>query len=162
MAEARGTLVFDYRPIPVTPMSVALLILFALVTFVLGPLGSPPELWPLGGLCFLPFLLLAGFVVLTHPSPTRIYRGEIEVSLPLWRRLVGGKRYYPWEEGANVYPAPYEVSGAFLSPFASSAGPLGPKGSGLEAGGGGWGVVRFTPGDHPALARGNQGFQWAD
>jgi len=158
MAEARGTLVFEYRPIPVTPMSVALLILFALVTFVLGPLGSPPELWPLGGLCFLPFLLLAGFVVLTHPSPTRIYRGEIEVSLPLWRRLVGGKRYYRWEEVANVYPASYEVSGAFLSPFASSAGTLVHTGIGLETVGGDRVVVRFTPGAIRAFRGETEGF----
>src|SRR5881397_1214284 len=66
-------LVFEYKPIPVTPMSVALLILFGIVTFVLGPLGSPPELWPIGGVCFLPFLLLLGFVVLNLPSATRIY-----------------------------------------------------------------------------------------
>src|SRR3989454_5769831 len=146
MDTARGALIFEYRPIPVSPMSVALLILFALVTFVLGPLASPPELWPLGGLCFVPFLLLSAVVLLSRPSPTRIYRGEIEVSLPLWRRLVGGKRYYPWEEVANVYPASYEISGAFLSPFASSAGTLVHTGIGLETVGGRRLVIRFTPG----------------
>ena len=141
-----GRLVFEYRPIPVSPMSVALLILIGLVTFVLGPLASPPELWPLGGLCFLPFLVLVGFVLLSHPSPTRVYAEGIEVSLPLWRRVLGSRRSYAWDEVANVYPASYEVSGAFLSPFASSAGTLVHTGIGLETVAGDRIVVRFTPG----------------
>ncbi len=141
-----GQLVFEYRPIPVSPMSVALLILIALVTFVLGPLASPPELWPLGGLCFLPFLVLVAFVLLSRPSPTRVYAEGIEVSLPLWRRLLGSKRFYTWDDVANVYPASYEVSGAFLSPFASSAGTLVHTGIGLETVAGDRIVVRFTPG----------------
>lgn len=139
-------LVFEYRPIPVTPMSVALLILFGIVTFVLGPLGSPPELWPIGGVCFLPFLLLLGFVVLNLPSATRIYHDRIAVSLPLWRRLLGSKGTFDWDEIANVYPASYEISGAFLSPFASSAGTLVHTGIGLETVAGKRSVVRFTPG----------------
>jgi hypothetical protein len=141
-----GQFVFEYRPIPVSPMSVALLILIALVTFVLGPLASPPELWPLGGLCFLPFLVLVGFVLLSRPSPTRVYAEGIEVSLPLWRRVLGSRRFYAWDEVANVYPASYEVSGAFLSPFASSAGTLVHTGIGLETVAGECIVVRFTPG----------------
>src|SRR5881409_859271 len=123
---------FEYRPIPVSPMSVALVILLALVTFVLGPIASPPELWPIGGLCFLPFSLLALFVLLSRPSPIRIAAEGIEVSLPLWRRLLGARRYFPWDEIVNVYPASYEISGAFLSPFASSAGTLVHTGIALE------------------------------
>src|SRR3989442_3577099 len=119
MAAARGALIFEYRPIPVSPVSVALLILFALVTFALGPLASPPELWPIGGLCFLPFLLLAGFVLLSHPSPPRIYEGGIEVSLPAWRRLVARTRHFPPAEGPNPYPAPYPGTAACSPPFAS-------------------------------------------
>ena len=158
MDTARGALIFEYRPIPVSPMSVALLILFALVTFVLGPLASPPELWPLGGLCFVPFLLLSAVVLLSRPSPTRIHEGGIEVSLPLWRRLVGGKRYHPWEEVANVFPASYEVSGAFLSPFASSAGTLVHTGIGLETVAGDRVVVRFTPGAIRAFRGETEGY----
>ena len=127
----RGVPVFEYRPIPVSPMSVAILILLALVTFVLGPLASPPELWPLGGLCLLPIALVLAFVQFSRPSPTRIYAEGIEPSLPLWRRLLGGRRFFPWEDVANVYPASYEISGAFLSPFASSAGTLVHTGIGL-------------------------------
>ena len=139
-------LIFEYRPIPMSPMSLALLILLALVTFVLGPLASPPELWPLGGVCFLPLLLLLGFVGLNHPSPTRIFDEGIEVSLPLWRRALGGRSFYPWDDVVNVYPASYEVSGAFLSPFASSAGTLVHTGVAIETRAGERRIVRFTPG----------------
>jgi hypothetical protein len=97
-------------------------------------------------LCFLPFLVLVAFVLLSRPSPTRIYAEGIEVSLPLWRRLLGSKRFCAWDEVANVYPASYEVSGAFLSPFASSAGTLVHTGIGLETVAGDRIVVRFTPG----------------
>ncbi|TMK43637.1 MAG: hypothetical protein E6G55_12215, partial [Actinobacteria bacterium] len=139
-------LIFEYRPIPMSPMSLALLILLALVTFVLGPLASPPELWPLGGVCFLPLLLLLGLIGLNHPSPTRIFDEGIEVSLPLWRRTLGGRSFYPWDDVVNVYPASYEVSGAFLSPFASSAGTLVHTGVAIETRAGERRIVRFTPG----------------
>jgi hypothetical protein len=158
MDPARGQLVFEYRPIPISPMSVALLILVGLVTFFLGPLTSPPELWPLGGLCFLPFLLLVAFILLSHPSPTRVYAEGIEVSLSLWRRLLGSKRFYPWDQVMNVYPASYEVSGAFLSPFASSAGTLVHTGIGLETVAGDRIVVRFTPGAIRAFRGETQGY----
>src|SRR3989449_5630989 len=139
-------------------MSVALLILFALVTFVLGPLASPPELWPLGGLCFVPFALLVVFVLLNRPSPTRIFTEGIEVSLPLWRRAAGIQRYLRWDDIANVYPASYEISGAFLSPFASSAGTLVHTGIGFETVAGDRLVVRFTPGAIRAFRGETEGY----
>jgi len=154
----RGVPVFEYRPIPVSPMSVALLILLALVTFVLEPLASPPELWPLGGLCFLPLALVVAFVLVNRPSPTRIYEGGIEISLPVWRRLLGARRFFPWDEVANVYPASYEISGAFLSPFASSAGTLVHTGIGLETAAGDRTIVRFTPGAIRAFRGETEGY----
>ena len=154
----RGVPVFEYLPIPVSPMSVAVLILLALVTFVLGPLASPPELWPLGGLCFLPIAIVLGFVLLNHPSPTRVFADGMEVSLPLWRRILGSRRYYAWDEVANVYPASYEISGAFLSPFASSAGTLVHTGIGLETVAGERLVVRFTPGAIRAFRGETEGY----
>lgn len=154
----RGPLAFEYRPIPVSPMSVAVLILLALATFVLGPLASPPELWPLGGLCFLPIAIVIVYVLLTRPSPTRIYPEGIEVSLPRWRRLLGSRRYYPWTEILNVYPASYEISGAFLSPFASSAGTLVHTGIGMDTVAGDRIVVRFTPGAIRAFRGETEGY----
>jgi hypothetical protein len=158
MVAARGQLVFEYRPIPVSPMSVAVLILLALVTFVLGPLASPPELWPLGGLCFLPIAVVIVYVLLNRPSPTRIYSEGIEVSLSLWRRLLGFSRFYPWGDVVNVYPASYEISGAFLSPFASSAGTLVHTGIRLETEAGDRVLVRFTPGAIRAFRGETEGY----
>ena len=158
MAGEPGRLVFEYRPIPVSPMSVAVLILLALVTFVLGPLASPPELWPLGGLCFLPIALVIVYVLLNRPSPTRVYSEGIEASLPAWRRFLGSRRHYSWDEVLNVYPASYEVSGAFLSPFASSAGTLVHTGIALETAAGDRVLVRFTPGAIRAFRGETEGY----
>ncbi len=164
MASREGAgrrLALEYVPIPVSPMSVALLLVLGIVTFVLGPLSGSPDLWPLGGLCFLPFALLAVFVALSHPSPTRIYAEGIEVSLTLWRRLARARRYYPWDEVVNVFPASYEVSGAFLSPFASSAGTLVHTGIGLETVAGERLTVTFTPGAIRAFRGETEGFRLA-
>jgi len=158
MAGEPGRLVFEYRPIPVSPMSVAVLILLALVTFVLGPLANPPELWPLGGLCFLPIALVIVYVLLNRPSPTRVYSEGIEASLPAWQRFLGSRRHYSWDEVLNVYPASYEVSGAFLSPFASSAGTLVHTGIALETAAGDRVLVRFTPGAIRAFRGETEGY----
>ena len=158
-AGGQRELAFEYRPIPVSPMSVAMLLVLGLVTFVLGPFASRPELYPLGGLCFLPFALLIVYVLVNRPSPTLIYYEGIEVSLPRWKRLLGARRYYSWEEIENVYPASYEVSGAFLSPFASSAGTLVHTGLGLETLDGLRVLVRFTPGVIRAFRGETEGYR---
>src|SRR6266571_4396531 len=65
----RGPLLYAYRPIPANPMTVAVLLLGLVVTFVIGPIAAGPEgLWPLGGLCFVP---LAVRVVRGHARPHR-------------------------------------------------------------------------------------------
>ena len=88
MARDRGELLFEYLPLPASPLAVALLILAGVVTFVLGPILARPDFWPLGGLCFVPFGLLVVAIVAARPSPTRIYSGGIEPSVPRWRRFV--------------------------------------------------------------------------
>src|SRR5881396_3001122 len=121
----RGSLLYTYRPIPANPMTVALLLLLVVVTFLIGPLVAGPEgLWPLGGLCFLPVALVLGAIALFKPSQTRVFENGIEISFPLWRVMRGERRYYAWSEIRDVYPRSYEVAGSFLSPFASSAGTL--------------------------------------
>src|SRR2546426_10030523 len=51
----RGPLLYAYRPIPANPMTVAVLLLGLVVTFVIGPIAAGPEgLWHLGGYCFGP------------------------------------------------------------------------------------------------------------
>ncbi len=154
-----GPLLYAYKPIPANPMSVALLILLALVTLGIGPLAAAPEgLWPLGGVCFLPLGLLLVAMVLYKPSPTYVYENGIEISLPFWRRLLGQQRDYHWEEIRDIYPASYEVAGSFMSPFASSAGTLVHAGIGLETVHGRRLLVRFTPGAIRAFRAESEGF----
>jgi len=141
----RGELLFEYLPLPASPLAVALLILAGVVTFVLGPILARPDFWPLGGLCFVPFGLLVLAIVAARPSPTRIYAGGIEPSVPRWRRLGRIDRWFPWDDVVNVYPASYEVGGAAMSPFASSAGTLVHRGIGLDIRDGRRVLVRFTP-----------------
>src|SRR5207247_317050 len=66
-SEARGPLLYAYRPIPANPMTVAVLIIGLVVTFVIGPVAAGPEgLWPLGGRLLLRFT----------PGSIRAFRAE--------------------------------------------------------------------------------------
>ena len=158
-SEARGPLLYAYRPIPANPMTVALLLLVLAVTFVFGPIAAGPEgLWPLGGLCFVPLAFLVAATAAFMPSPTLVYEEGIEISRPLWRRLLGGGGYYPWAAVRDVYPRSYEVAGSFLSPFASSAGTLVHTGIGLETKSGRRILLRFTPGSIRAFRAETRGY----
>jgi len=158
-AADRGPLLYAYRPIPANPMTVALLLLVLVVTFLIGPIAAGPEgLWPLGGFCFLPLGVLLVAMTVYKPSPTFVFEDGIEISLPLWRRILGERRYYAWSEIRDVYPRSYEVAGSFLSPFASSAGTLVHTGIGLETTAGRPLLIRFTPGSIQAFRAETQGF----
>ena len=160
--EDPGAPLSAYRPIPANPMSVALLILLGLVTFVLGPLAAAPEgLWPLSGICFLPVALVLLAAFLFKPSPTVVYEHGLTISLPLWRRILGDQRDFRWDEIRDIYPASYEVAGSFMSPFASSAGTLVHVGIGLETTDGRRRIVRFTPGAIRGFRAESQGYQEA-
>ena len=160
--EDPGAPLYAYRPIPANPMSVALLILLGLVTFVLGPLAAAPEgLWPLSGICFLPVALVLLAAFLFKPSPTVVYEHGLTISLPLWRRILGDQRDFRWDEIRDIYPASYEVAGSFMSPFASSAGTLVHVGIGLETTDGRRRIVRFTPGAIRGFRAESQGYQEA-
>lgn len=155
----RGPLLYAYRPIPANPMTVAILLLGLVVTFVIGPVAAGPEgLWPLGGLCFVPLALVVGAALVFKPSPTFVFENGIEISLPLWQRILGERRYYPWSELRDIYPRSYEVAGSFLSPFASSAGTLVHTGIGLETTEGRRLLVRFTPGSIRAFRAESRGY----
>src|SRR2546428_1229355 len=133
-SDDRGPLLYAYRQIPANPMTVAVLLLVLVVTFGIGPIAAGPEgLWPLGGLCFIPLGLVLVAIAVFKPSPTFVFEDGVEISLPLWRRLASGRRYYRWSEIRDVYPRSYEVAGSFLSPFASSAGTPVHTGLGPEA-----------------------------
>src|SRR2546427_3122677 len=143
-----------------SPMTVAELLLL-LVVLAAAPLALPPEFFPLGGACFVPLALLVGWALLQWPSPTRIDTNGIEVSLPAWRRILRERAYLPWSEVRNAYPASYEISGAAMSPFASSAGTLVHVGLGLETTDGRRRTVKFTPGSIRAFRGETPGFTYA-
>src|SRR5256712_11060392 len=145
-SETRGPLLYAYRPIPANPMTVAVLLLGLVVTFVIGPIAAGPEgLWPLGGLCFVPVALVVAAMIVFKPSPTFVFENGIEISLPLWQRIRGARGYYAWSEIRDIYPRSYEIGGAFLSPFASSAGAPLPNGNGLGKKRGGGPFFFFFP-----------------
>jgi len=159
-SEERGPLLYAYTPIPANPMTVALLLLVLVVTFGIGPIaGGLAGLWPLGGLCFIPLAIVLLAIAAFKPSPTLVFEQGIEVSLPLWRRILGSPRYIPWSDIRNVYPKSYEVAGSFLSPFASSAGTLVHTGIGIETKDGRTRLIRFTPGSIRAFRAETQGYQ---
>src|SRR5437667_4586668 len=158
-SEARGPLLYAYRPIPANPMTVAVLLIGLVVTFVIGPVAAGPEgLWPLRGVCFVASALVLGVMSAFKPSPTFVFENGIEISLPLWRRILGQRRYYPWSEIRDIYPRSYEVAGSFLSPFASSAGTLVHTGIGLETNAGRRLLVPFTPGSIRAFRAESSGY----
>src|SRR5947208_28842 len=155
----RGPLLYAYRPIPANPMTVAVLLLGLVVTFVIGPIAAGPEgLWPLGGLCFVPLAVVLAVMVAFKPSPTFVFENGIEISLPLWRVIRGERRYYAWSDIRDVYPRSYEVAGSFLSPFASSAGTLVHTGIGLETQEGRRLLIRFTPGSIRGFRSDSRGY----
>jgi hypothetical protein len=154
-------LVYEYTPVPVGPLGVALLLLFAIVTVTFAPIALTSDIPGVRYVWILPLVLVAAGVLAAKPSPTRIYTDGIEIALPLWRRLLGGRRWYPFADLLNVYPATYEVSGAAMSPFASSAGTLVHRGLGLETRDGHRVVVRFTPGVIRTFRGESEGFRYA-
>ncbi|HKZ63022.1 MAG TPA: hypothetical protein VJ400_01120 [Thermoplasmata archaeon] len=156
----RGPLLFEYKPLPMSPMVVAELLLLTIVTLA-TPFAFPSEFFPLGGACFLPLAVVVTWALLQRPSPTLVRARGIEVSLPLWRRILREDPWIPWDRVRNVYPASYEVSGAAMSPFASSAGTLVHTGLGLETADGRRRTVKFTPGSIRRFRSESPGYVYA-
>jgi len=156
----RGAFLFEYTPLPMSPMTVAELLLLAIVTAA-APLALSREFFPLGGVCFLPLAAVAAWALLQWPSRTRIHANGIEVSLPLWRRILREPTFLRWSDVLNVYPASYEVAGAAMSPFASSAGTLVHTGLGIETRDGRRRTVKFTPGSIRRFRAESPGFTYA-
>ncbi|MFQ5553054.1 MAG: hypothetical protein ACE5EW_04985, partial [Thermoplasmata archaeon] len=144
----------EYRPLPASPLLIALLILTILVTAIGIPIASlnglPLELW---WLWIAPPLLVAGAIVLARQSPLRLYEEGLEIPLVLWRRIGRARRAYRYREIVNLYPRLYYVSGAVLSPFAASVGTVEHLGLALELNDGREVTLKFTPGT-PEFARG--------
>ncbi len=144
----------EYVPLPASPIAIAILI----ITLVVAAIGLP--LWTvtrgdldLWWLWVVPPILVIAAIILGRPTPLRIFDLGLELPLPLWKRLVGSRRLYGYDEIVNLYPRLYYVSGALLSPFAASAGTVEHLGLGIEFRGGKETVLTFTP-SVPQFARG--------
>ncbi|MHB8632428.1 MAG: hypothetical protein ACYDBQ_00480 [Thermoplasmatota archaeon] len=140
----RGELVWEYLPPRAHPMLYAGLILASAV-FLLGATenllrDNQARLYEIYA---APPAAVALLMALLWPSPVRFYRNGIAPSRPLvarwWRPFVA------FGDVAAVYPVHYDVTGAFVSPFASSDGKVTQTGVGLETVGGSLSVLRFTP-----------------
>ena len=140
----RGELLWEYRPPRAHPILYAAILVFAFV-WITGSLENllrdrRPEVY---GVYALPLVATVWLVLALAPSPVRIHRNGLAPSRPLllrwWRPFVR------WDELAAVYPVSYDVTGAFVSPFASSDGKVTQTGLGLEWPDGRVETVRFTP-----------------
>jgi len=140
----RGELLWEYRPPRAHPIVYAAILVFGFV-FATGSLenalrASKPMLYALYA---LPLGLAVAAYVLLRKSPTRIHALGIAPSRPLVARWV--RPFVRWDELAAVYPVSYDVTGAFVSPFASSDGKVTQTGLGLEWPDGRVETVAFTP-----------------
>lgn len=147
MEQDLGEARFEFRPLPASPMAVALLIILSLVALTAIPAWlfedrpyGPWWIWT------LPALAVLASIILARPGPMRLYERGLELSLPLWRRALRSRRFYLYDEVRNVYPRLYYVSGALMSPFAASVGTVEHLGLGLELQDGRKLVLKFTPG----------------
>lgn len=140
----RGRLLFEYRPPRAHPIVYAGLMLFGFV-FVTGAVENllrqdSPTVYAAYA---LPLLLTAFWFVSQYPSDIKIHQDGIAPARPLWRRW--HRPFVRWDDLVAVYPTYYDVTGAFVSPFASSDGKVTQMGLGLERADGRVETVRFTP-----------------
>lgn len=131
----RGEVLWEYRPPAAHPIVWAGLLL-ACAVMVLGSIENllrdrKPELFVV--YAAPPVALLVLFLAL-RAGPIRIHEHGVAPSRPAllaWRRP-----FIPWSDVVAAYPIHYDVTGAFVSPFASSDGKVTLTGIGLELQGG--------------------------
>jgi hypothetical protein len=140
----RGRLLLEYRPPAAHPMVFAGLLVFAVV-WVTGSIENAlgAQRRELYGLYGVPFALTLAWFLLARAGPVRIYDHGIAPGRPLV--LAWWKPFRAWSELVAVYPCYYDVTGAFVSPFASSDGKVTQMGLALEDASGHVETVPFTP-----------------
>ena len=156
----RGALLLEYRPPRAHPIVYAGILCFAFVAAT----GSLENLLREGrpflyAVYAAPLVFTVLFLLLMWPSDTRLYEDGIAPSRPLlvrWRRP-----FVRWDELAAVYPSSYDVTGAFVSPFASSDGKVTQTGLGLEWPDGRRETVKFTPTRFALTSRRSRGYREA-
>lgn len=157
---ARGALLWEYRPPRAHPILYAGLILTSAV-FVTGSLENlvRDRRADLELLYALPVVVIAFLMAALWPSNVRIFSNGIAPSRVLALRWF--RPFIPWTAVTSAFPASYDVTGAFVSPFASSDGKVTQTGLGLELAGGGRETIRFTPTRFSLTARRSRGYKEA-
>lgn len=156
----RGTLLFEYDPPRGHPILYAGLLVFGFV-FLTGSLENllrddRPELYAVYA---LPVLATSFLLVALLPSTIRIHEGGVAPARPLLLRW--WRPFLPWPQVQSCYPGSYDVTGAFVSPFASSDGKVTQTGITLELANGHTETVRFTPTRFSLTSRRSRGFREA-
>lgn len=140
----RGALLFEYKPPRAHPIVYAGMMLFAFVMMTGSIENLLREDRPLIYAVYaLPLVLTVWLYVLFFPSSVRIYENGVAPSRALvmrWR-----KPFVAFSDVAAIYPSYYDVTGAFVSPFASSDGKVTQMGLALETTSGRIETMRFTP-----------------
>jgi hypothetical protein len=158
--DARGALLLEYRPPRAHPIVYAGILCFAFV-FATGSLENllRDNRAFLYGVYAGPLVATLLFLLLMWPSDTRLFEHGIAPSRPLLLRWL--RPFVRWDELAAVYPSSYDVTGAFVSPFASSDGKVTQTGLGLEWPDGRRETVKFTPTRFALTSRRSRGYREA-
>jgi hypothetical protein len=159
-ADARGALLLEYSPPRAHPIVYAGILCFGTV-LATGSLenllrDNRGELYLLYA---LPLLAVLFLLAAMWPTTTRIHEDGIAPSRPLLLSWV--RPFVRWDELAAVYPSSYDVTGAFVSPFASSDGKVTQTGLGLEWPDGRTETVKFTPTRFAQTSRRSRGYREA-
>jgi hypothetical protein len=157
----RGALLFEYRPPRAHPILYAGMLVFGMVLLT-GTLEALVRGVPLTVLGYyaLPLVATAVLTLLLMPAPARLYEHGVEPGRRLALRPFR-PAFVRWDELRNVYPVHYDVTGAFVSPFASSDGKVTQMGLGLEWPDGRVETVRFTPTRFALGSRQSRGYRQA-
>lgn len=154
-----GGALWEYRPPRVHPMLYALALVFAFVlataSLEISLRQADASLYAVYAAPLAATLVLMGILA---NRPVRILESGIE---PGGWWLAPRPKFVAWHALAAVYPVSYDVTGAFVSPFASSDGKVTQTGLGLEFPNGKLVVVRFTPSRFSLTSRKSRGFREA-
>ncbi len=139
----RGALLWEYAPPRAHPIIYAGMLLFAVV-FVTGSLENlaRDNVRTIYLVYALPFLVTLAYFLAMYPSNVRIHADGVAPSRPLLLRW--WRPFIPFGDVRAIYPSYYDVTGAFVSPFASSDGKVTQIGLAFEQDGR-TETIRFTP-----------------
>ncbi len=139
----RGRLLFEYRPPKAHPIVYAGIILFAFV-WMTGSIENllREQRTVIYVVYAMPLAATLLFYGLFLPSPVRIHEHGVAPARPLIARW--HRPFIPFTNVRAIYPSYYDVTGAFVSPFASSDGKVTQMGVALEEDGR-TETIRFTP-----------------